>query len=71
MPPTCQEPTPSHRTDSHLGPTALLQVYLDIGIAPTALKPSGERTLGSKSVIPIEDAAPAGRIVLGEAQRGG
>ena len=41
------------------------QVYLDIGIAPTALKPSAERTLGSKSSIPLEAAAPAGRIVIG------
>ncbi|GAX76827.1 hypothetical protein CEUSTIGMA_g4273.t1 [Chlamydomonas eustigma] len=41
------------------------KVYLDIGIAPTALKPSGQRLLGSKSAIPIEDALPAGRIVIG------
>ena len=48
-----------------------LQVYLDIGIAPTALKPSAERTLGSKSSIPIEAAAPAGRIVIGMGDTGG
>jgi len=41
------------------------KVYLDIGIAPTALRPAEERTLGDKSIIPVEDAAPVGRIVLG------
>lgn len=40
------------------------QIYLDIGIASTALKPQEERTLGSKTSIP-EDAQPIGRIVLG------
>lgn len=41
-------------------------MYLDIGIAPTALKPAIERTLGDKSSIPLGDAQPTGRIVLGE-----
>ncbi|KAG1676816.1 hypothetical protein FOA52_010325 [Chlamydomonas sp. UWO 241] len=41
------------------------KVYLDIAIAPTALKPPAERTLGSKTAIPLEDGQPAGRIVIG------
>ena len=43
------------------------KVFLDIGIAPTALKPSEERTLGGKTNIPVDDARrqPVGRIVLG------
>jgi hypothetical protein len=53
-----------HASDT-TAPSVHTQVYLDIGIAPTALKPSAERTLGSKTSIPLEDAAPAGRIVIG------
>jgi peptidyl-prolyl cis-trans isomerase B (cyclophilin B) len=41
------------------------KVFLDVGIAPTALKPSEERTLGSRTSIPVDDAQPIGRIVLG------
>lgn len=41
------------------------QVYFDIGVASSAFKPTGERTLGDKTVLP-KDAEPAGRIVLGE-----
>lgn len=41
------------------------KVFLDIGIAPTALKPSEERTLGSRTSIPVDDAQPIGRLVLG------
>lgn len=39
------------------------QVYFDVGIAETALKKPGERTIGDKSVIPV--SAPVGRITLG------
>lgn len=45
------------------------QVYFDIGVASSAFKPAGERTLGDKTVLP-KDAEPAGRIVLGEQQSG-
>lgn len=45
--------------------TALwLQVFLDVGIASSAFKAAGERTLGDKTVLP-RDAEPAGRIVIG------
>jgi hypothetical protein len=36
-----------------------------VGVASSAFKPAGERTLGDKTVLP-KDAEPAGRIVLGE-----
>lgn len=44
----------------------LVQVYLDIGIAPRSFKTASERSLGDRSVIPLDDAAPVGRVVLGE-----
>ncbi len=47
-----------------------LQVYLDIAVAPRSYKTAGERTLGDKSIIPLDDAAPLGRIVLGAALAG-
>ncbi len=44
----------------------LVQVYLDIGIAPRSFKTASERSLGDRSVIPLDDAAPVGRVVLGK-----
>lgn len=41
-----------------------MQIYLDVGVAPTAFKPAGERTLGDKTVLPT-DVEPVGRIVIG------
>lgn len=40
-------------------------VYLDIGIAPRSFKTAGERTLGDRTVVPLDDAVPVGRIILG------
>ncbi|KAF5837989.1 hypothetical protein DUNSADRAFT_3582 [Dunaliella salina] len=41
------------------------KVALDISIAPRSFKTPNERTLGDKTVLPIDDAAPVGRLVLG------
>lgn len=40
------------------------RIFFDVGIASSALKPAGERTLGDKTVLP-KDAQPVGRIVIG------
>lgn len=73
MPCCCATPhcAPNITTLPFFYPPPACQVYLDIGIAPTALKPAAERTLGDKSSIPLEDAQPTGRIVLGEQGRRG
>lgn len=52
------------RPSKHPDVLLLLQIYLDVGVASSAFKPAGERTLGDKSVLPT-DAQPVGRIVLG------
>lgn len=44
------------------------QVYLDVALAETALRPADERFLGDKTVIP-QDVVPMGRIVIGERWR--
>lgn len=44
--------------------SCLLQIYLDVGVASSAFKPAGQRTLGDKTVLP-NDAEPVGRIVIG------
>jgi len=41
------------------------KVALDISIAPRSFKTPNERTLGDKTVLPIDDAVPVGRLVLG------
>jgi hypothetical protein len=43
-------------------------VYLDIGVADTAFKAPGERTLGDRTVIP-EPKAALGRIEIGAARQ--
>jgi len=52
-------------TDSELDMTITHRVVLSIGIAPRSFKTAGERTLGDLSVIPLDDAAPVGQIMLG------
>ncbi|KAL6761762.1 cyclophilin-like domain-containing protein [Haematococcus lacustris] len=41
------------------------KVFLDIAVAPRSFKRASERTLGDASVLPLEEAQPLGRIVLG------
>eukprot|EP00879_Flechtneria_rotunda_P020250 GHRR01021297.1.p1 GENE.GHRR01021297.1~~GHRR01021297.1.p1 ORF type:complete len:343 (+),score=85.95 GHRR01021297.1:223-1251(+) len=56
---------PAHaESDPDLDRTVTDRIYLDIGVASSAFKPAGERTLGDKTVLP-GDAEPIGRIVIG------
>jgi hypothetical protein len=54
-----------HARSNHHTTRAPHQIYLDFGVASSAFKPAGERTLGDKTVLPT-DAEPAGRVVIGE-----
>jgi len=44
-------------------PVITHMVYLDVAVAARSFK--ADRTLGDKSIMPLDDAAPIGRIVLG------